>query len=139
MHNFSELNLGIMAMDEYENKLLELLKYVYFIQYEKVNIQRFLSGLPTFYKDRINYDAPSNLEEVIRKTKFMYNQIKGRLDLHKTWKSKMQEKNDQKSKRNFKYFVVLSKVSIFPRQSITPSGSRIVEYLRQKGNMLVKC
>jgi hypothetical protein len=40
-------------MDRYENMLFELLKYVHFIKDEKVKIQRFLSGLPSFYNDNI--------------------------------------------------------------------------------------
>ena len=53
-------------MDEYGNKFLELLKYVPYIRHEKVNIQRFLSGLPQAYKDRIEFYEPRTLEEVIR-------------------------------------------------------------------------
>jgi hypothetical protein len=40
-----------MTMAEYEKKFLGLLKYVGFINDEKVNIQRFLSGLLSFYKE----------------------------------------------------------------------------------------
>lgn len=65
-------------MEEYENKFLELLRYVDFIRDEKVKIKRFPSGLPILYKEIIIYDAPSSLDEVIRKAKFMYNQSNGR-------------------------------------------------------------
>jgi hypothetical protein len=41
MQEFFELRLGSMTMEEYENKLLGLLKYVGFINDEKVNIHRF--------------------------------------------------------------------------------------------------
>jgi hypothetical protein len=58
MQEFFELRLGSMTMGEYENKFLGLLKYVGFIKDEKVKIQRFLSGLPSFYKDKIQYDEP---------------------------------------------------------------------------------
>jgi hypothetical protein len=37
-----------MTMEENENKFLELLRYVDFIRDEKVKIQRFLSGFPSF-------------------------------------------------------------------------------------------
>jgi hypothetical protein len=53
MKDFFELNLGNMTMDEYERRFLEILIYVSFIKDEKVKIQRFLSGLPSFYKDKI--------------------------------------------------------------------------------------
>ena len=62
MQEFFELKLGIMTMEEYEKKFLELLRYVDFIKDEKVKIQRFLNGTLMFYRDRINYNAPSNLE-----------------------------------------------------------------------------
>ena len=45
---------------------------------EKVNIQMFLSGLPWFYKEKIQYDEPKTLEEAIRKDKHMYDRNKGR-------------------------------------------------------------
>jgi hypothetical protein len=56
MHEFFELRLRSMTMAEYEKKFLGLLKYVKFIGDEKVKIQRFISGFPTFYKEKIKYD-----------------------------------------------------------------------------------
>ena len=56
MKEFIELKLGTMTIEEYEKKFFELLKYVDFIKDEKVKIQRFLSGLPSFYSDKIQYD-----------------------------------------------------------------------------------
>jgi hypothetical protein len=53
MQDFNELNLGNMTMEEYEKKFLELLSYVDIIKDDKVKIQIFLSGLPSFYKDKI--------------------------------------------------------------------------------------
>jgi hypothetical protein len=50
MQEFFELGLGSMSMAEYEKKLLGLLKYVGFINDEKVKIHTFFSGLPSFYK-----------------------------------------------------------------------------------------
>ena len=54
-------------MEEYANKFLEILRYVRYIKDEKVKIQRFLSGLPQSYKDRIEFYEPRTLEEAIRK------------------------------------------------------------------------
>jgi hypothetical protein len=48
MQELFELKLRSMTMDEYEKKFLELLRYVDFIKDEKVKIQRFLSGFPSF-------------------------------------------------------------------------------------------
>jgi hypothetical protein len=61
MQEFFELRLGSMTMAEYKKKLLGLLKYGKFIGDEKVKIQRFLSGLSTFYKENIKYDEPKTL------------------------------------------------------------------------------
>ena len=72
MKELFELKLGTMTMDEYENIFFELLKYVDIIKYEKVKIQRFLSGLPSFYSDKIQYDNPNTLEETIRRASHLY-------------------------------------------------------------------
>jgi hypothetical protein len=62
MKEFFELNLGSMTIDEYERRFLELLKFVSFIKDETVNIQRYLSGLPSIISDKIQYDDPKTLE-----------------------------------------------------------------------------
>ena len=85
-------------MEEYANKFLELLGYVRYIKDEKVKIQRFLSGLPQYYKDIIEFYEPRTLEEVIRKAKYFYEKRKGKLDYHKIWKDKKNEKSDQRKK-----------------------------------------
>jgi len=51
MQEFFDLHLGNMTMDEYVKKFLDLMIYVASINEEKIKIQRFLSGLPSFYKD----------------------------------------------------------------------------------------
>jgi hypothetical protein len=61
MQYFFELKLGSMTMGKYENKFLGFLKYVGFIKYGKVKIHIFLSGLPSFCKENIQYDEPRNL------------------------------------------------------------------------------
>jgi hypothetical protein len=53
MKEFFELKLGSMTIDEYEQRFLELLKYVPFIKDEVVKIQRYLSGLPPPIGDKI--------------------------------------------------------------------------------------
>jgi hypothetical protein len=53
MKDFFELKLGSMPIDEYERRFLELLKYVCLIKDETVNIQRYLSGLPSFISEKI--------------------------------------------------------------------------------------
>ena len=85
-------------MEEYANKFLELLRYVRYIKYEKVKIQRFLSGFPQSYKDRIEFYEPRTLKEEIRKAKYWYAQIKNKPDYQKTWKDKRSENSDQRKK-----------------------------------------
>jgi hypothetical protein len=50
LQDLFELKLRSMTMEEYEKKFLGLLNYGRFIGDEKVKIQRFLSGLLSFYK-----------------------------------------------------------------------------------------
>ena len=69
---FHELRLGQQTMKEYANKFLKLLRYLRYIKDEKVKIQRFLSGLPQSYKDKIEFYEPRNLEEVIEKDTYCY-------------------------------------------------------------------
>ena len=66
MKDFFELKLGSMTIDEYERHFLELLKYVSFIKEDHVKIHRYLSGLPSFISDKIQYDEPKTLEETIK-------------------------------------------------------------------------
>jgi hypothetical protein len=53
MKEVFELKLGIMTIDEYERRFLELLKYFSFIKDEQVKIQRYLSGMPYFISNNI--------------------------------------------------------------------------------------
>jgi hypothetical protein len=64
-----ELKLESMKMDAYDKIFFELLKYVDFTKDEKVKIQRFRSGLPSFYGEKIQYNNPKTLEEAIRREK----------------------------------------------------------------------
>jgi hypothetical protein len=98
MQEFFELRLGSMTMEEYDKNFLGLLKYVGFIGDEKVKIQRFLSGLPSFYKENIKYDEPKTLTEAMRKAKYLYKQGQGRESLQKSWKDKKNAKSDQRRK-----------------------------------------
>jgi hypothetical protein len=98
MQDLFELRLGSMTMTEYENKFVGLLKYVRFIGDEKVKIQRFLSGLPAFYKEKIKYDEPNTLTEAIKKNKYPYEQVQGRESLNKSWKDKKNVNSNQRRK-----------------------------------------
>ena len=67
-------------MEEYANKFLELLRYVKYIQDDKVKNRCFLSGIPMAYKDRIEFDEPRTLEEEITKEKYFYDNKKKNLN-----------------------------------------------------------
>jgi hypothetical protein len=83
MKEFFEANLGRVTIDEYGRIFLQLLKYVPFIKDEHVNIQSYLSGIPSFISDKIQYDDPKTLEETIRHAKYFYYQQKGRPNFQK--------------------------------------------------------
>ena len=85
-------------MEEYEKTFLELLRYVRYIKDDKVKIQRFLSGLPQAYIERIEFYEPRALEEAIRKAKYCHEQSKGKHDIHKAWKDKKKENFNQRKK-----------------------------------------
>jgi hypothetical protein len=76
---------------------LELLKYVSFIKYETVEIQRYLSGLPPSIGDKIQYNDPT-IEETIRREKCLYEQQIEKPTFWKAWKDKKKFHMDQRKK-----------------------------------------
>jgi hypothetical protein len=92
MKEFFELKLGSMTIDEYERRLLEILKYVVFIKYEQVKIQKYLSGFPSFISDKIHYNDPKILEETTKSSKCLYEQQRGRPTFQKAWEDKIKGK-----------------------------------------------
>jgi len=67
VNEFYELNMGSMTDDEYTSRFLELLRYMPYLMEEKAKINRFISGLPVSFKDKIEFDEPRSLEEAIWK------------------------------------------------------------------------
>jgi hypothetical protein len=53
--------MGQLTIDEYINKFIELMRYVPYIKDEKVKMQRFISGLPQSYQDKIEFDETNTL------------------------------------------------------------------------------
>jgi hypothetical protein len=53
---------------------------------KKVKIQIFLGGFPQFYKHRIEFDDPKTHDDIIRKAKYCYEQIKNKIEFDKIWK-----------------------------------------------------
>jgi hypothetical protein len=95
MKEFFELKLGSMTMEEYENIFFELLKYAGFIKDEKVKFQISLSGLHSFYNEKIHYDNPKTLDEAIRRENHLYEQRTGRPIFQNFWNDRMKDKNEQ--------------------------------------------
>ena len=95
---FYELNLGQMTMEDLINNFLYLMRFISYIKEEKVKVQRFLSFFPHAYKDRIEFDNPKTLDEVLRKLRLCFEQYKQWNDLSKTWKDKKQENFNEKNK-----------------------------------------
>jgi hypothetical protein len=106
MKDFFELKLGSTTIDEYERRFLQLLKYVSFIKDETFNIQRYLSGLPSFISDKIQYDDPKTLEETIRTAKSLYDQNKGRTTFQRSWEDKKKFKREERKKGNMPPFFI---------------------------------
>ena len=69
---FYELKMGSMTDEEYTTQFLELLRYVSYLKDENSKVQIFVSGFPLDFRDRIEYDEPRSLEEVIGKLEHCY-------------------------------------------------------------------
>lgn len=91
MQELYELKLGQTSMEEHVNKFIELIRYVDYIRDQQVKIQRFLSGLPQTYKDRIRFMELKTLDESIRKVRHFSQKNKGKSEVHQAWKDKPKE------------------------------------------------
>ena len=100
MKEFFELKLDNQTIDEYERKFLELLKYVPFIKDESVKIQRYLSLLPPPSGDKIQYDDPKTMEEMIRRLKCLFEQQRENPTFRKAWDDQKKFKKEQRQKGN---------------------------------------
>jgi hypothetical protein len=85
---FYELKLGQLTIEEYVNKFLDLLRYVPYIKAEKAKAQRFISGIPKEYRNRIEFDEPKTLEDTIRKATYCHEQYGHRAECRGDWKQK---------------------------------------------------
>lgn len=73
---FHDLWLGQQTMDEFITRFTSLLRYVPYIREEKAKVQRFVSSLPLYMRERIEFDNPKTMDEVIRKARICYQQSK---------------------------------------------------------------
>lgn len=88
-----------MTDQEYMTKFLELLRYVPYITNEKTKVQRFVSGFPLVFRDRIKYDEPRSLEGFIGKLKHCYEKSKCKNESQHGWKGKYKGKDKSQPKR----------------------------------------
>ena len=63
-------------MDEFITRFTSLLHYVPYIKEEKAKVQRFISSLPLYMREMIEFDNPKTMDEVIRKARIFYHQSK---------------------------------------------------------------
>jgi len=118
-------------MEEYAKKFLDILRYVGFIRDKKVKILKFLNGLPSFYKYKIQLDDPRNLEEAMRKDKYLYVKNKGRLAFQKAWDDKKRGKMDQR-KKGFKPSFVSNKSQAYYQGKPTQGKHKIIDSLEKR-------
>ena len=64
--------MGSMTDEEYTSRFLEFLRYVPYLKEDRAKIQRFISGFSVVFKDKIEFEEPRSLEEVIHKLKHCY-------------------------------------------------------------------
>jgi hypothetical protein len=87
-----------MMMDDLINKFLELLRFIPYIQEDKVKIHQFLSCLPQSYWDIIEFDNPKSLSDSFRKARMCYDQYKQWVEFPKTWKDKKKDGINERKK-----------------------------------------
>eukprot|EP00253_Pinus_taeda_P033032 PITA_33032 len=90
---FHDLRLGQQTMDEFINRFTSLLRYVHYLKEEKAKVQRFVSSLPMYMRERIEFDNPRTMDEAIRKARICYQQSKQKGD---SSNRKWNEKNNNK-------------------------------------------
>lgn len=85
---FHNLKLGQQSMDEFVAKLTLLLRYVPYIHEEKAKVQCFISSLPIYMKEKLEFDNLKMMDEVVRKGRIYYHQMKQKGEGNKNWTSK---------------------------------------------------
>lgn len=61
-------------MDEFITCFTSLLCYVPYIREEKAKVQRFVSSLPLYMRERIEFENPKTVDEAIPKARICYQQ-----------------------------------------------------------------
>eukprot|EP00253_Pinus_taeda_P012331 PITA_12331 len=90
---FHDLRLGQQTMDEFINRFTSLLRYVPYLKEEKAKVQRFVSSLPMYMRERVEFDNPRTMDEAIRKARICYQQSKQKGDSsNRKWNEKKNNK-----------------------------------------------
>lgn len=98
---FHDLQLGQQTMDKFITRFTSLLHYVPYIREEKAKVQRFVSSLPLYMRERIEFDNPKTMDEAIHKARICYQQSKQKGEaLGKRWNEKRGNKSAGNSKGN---------------------------------------
>eukprot|EP00253_Pinus_taeda_P012017 PITA_12017 len=86
-------------MDEFINRFTSLLHYVPYIKEEKAKVQRFVNSLPSYIRERIEFDNPRTMDEAIRKARICYQQSKQKGDTsNERWNEKRSSRMVGRSK-----------------------------------------
>eukprot|EP00253_Pinus_taeda_P007038 PITA_07038 len=98
---FHDLRLGQQTMDEFITQFTSLLRYVPYIREAKAKVQIFVSSLPLYIRERIEFDNPRTMDESIRKAIICYQQNKQKGEApNKRWNEKRGNKVVGASKGN---------------------------------------
>eukprot|EP00253_Pinus_taeda_P011080 PITA_11080 len=98
---FHDLRLGQQTMDGFITRFTSLLRYVPYIREEKAKVQRFISSLPAYMRERIEFDNPKSMDEVIRKARICYQQGKQKGETaNRKWNEKRSFKTVGNNKGN---------------------------------------
>eukprot|EP00253_Pinus_taeda_P032583 PITA_32583 len=88
-------------MDEFITRFTSLLRYVPYIREEKAKVQRFVSSLPPYMRERIEFDNPKSMDDVIRKARICYQQSRQKGEAaDKKWNERKGFKSMGNSKGN---------------------------------------
>eukprot|EP00253_Pinus_taeda_P022079 PITA_22079 len=80
-------------MDEFINHFTSLLRYVPYLKEEKAKVQRFVTSLPMYMRERIEFDNPRTTDEAICKARICYQQSKQKGDSsNRKWNEKKNNK-----------------------------------------------
>lgn len=85
-------------MDEFMAKITSLLRYVPYIPEEKAKVWRFISNLPIYMKEKLEFENPKMIDEAVQKAQIYYHQMKHKREGTKNWTSKKGKKYFQPEK-----------------------------------------